>query len=252
MSTREPNHTVFVLGSGKHSEPLGEFSTFLTGEEIAAWPIGRKLLAATDPATVRALFALFARAVDAGGVAAYTDTRLENEVSVPQTASWTPYAHRQDVYAFDDGQWFVWRASEDDPQWYALALCGNTVVEEHPVARCYGARYRHTQGLELPELAAWILGEASIRLEPTAVGCMAYIVTEDEASPTLYLLVHAGSDSDPESVRTEVHRIAETHNWSNPCAPQDVRFHTTVEIAFRPRKHVCGHVTTEHVNDVDE
>lgn len=74
-------------------------------------------------------------------VAGYdTLTRTPREPRIPSNASrradWMPYEHRRDVYAFKpDG-----------------------TVHEEPVARIYGTDYARTHGLNLPQLAAWIMG----------------------------------------------------------------------------------------------
>ncbi|NKQ57324.1 hypothetical protein HFP15_31105 [Amycolatopsis sp. K13G38] len=219
-------HTLFALGRGEHAEPLGGFGGYLAPAELVRVPIGRQLLAASTATEVRERFARFALAWDVAGYDTFNRTRREPRIpsSVPGRADWVPYEHRRDIYAFDDGTWFLWIAT-DYPQWHRLSFKPDGTIHEEPVARIYGTDYARTHGLDLPQLAAWIMGAATERLANSDLALSALVHTgENQDEPAIHFTVHNGHDSDRGLVTAELESIAQTHNWSNPCDPDDRRF----------------------------
>ncbi|WP_338596927.1 hypothetical protein [Saccharopolyspora sp. SCSIO 74807] len=219
-----PN-TLFALGRGADAQPLGAFGGFVVPDDMARFPIGRQLLASTAAADVRDLFTRFALAWDVAGFDTFAPTF--GKAAVPEAtagrADWIPHEDRCNVYAFDDGQWFHWIAT-DYPQWYWLTLAGG-VVTEQPVNRVYGTDYARTHGLDMPCLAAWIMGAATTRLNRPDAAFSADVDTgETTAEPIIHLKVHHGQPDELDAISAELESIAQSCNWSNPCDPEDRRF----------------------------
>ncbi|WP_020501014.1 hypothetical protein [Sciscionella marina] len=219
-------HTLFALGRGAFAQPLGAFGGFVTPDDVARFPIGRQLLASTTPDEVRDRFARFALAWDVAGFDTFA--RTFGNAAVPEAtihhADWVPHKNRCDIYAFDDGQWFHW-ISTDHSQWLRLTLADDGTVTEQPVARVYGADYARTKGLDLAPLAAWIMGAATTRLDRPDLVLSAYVDTgAATGEPVIHLVVHNGQPDELGVISAELESIAESCNWSNPCAPEDRRF----------------------------
>lgn len=227
MDTDTPRaHTLFALGRGADAQPLGAFGGFVAPDDVARFPIGRQLLASTATAEVRDRFARFALVWDVAGFDTFA--RTPGKVSVPEAAihraDWVPYENRCDIYAFDEGEWFHWIAS-DYPQWLRLTLADNGTVTEDPVARVYGSEYARTQGLDLATLAAWIMGAATTRLDCPDVAFSARVDTGVASEePAIHLSVHTGQPDELGVILAELESIAQSCNWSNPCDPEDRRF----------------------------
>ncbi|WP_435158179.1 hypothetical protein [Amycolatopsis sacchari] len=244
MPANESNHTLFSLGRGHEAESLGEFSGYLNPSDLVRMPIGRRLLSATATTEVRERFAQFALAWDVAGWDTFTPPRRGTLVpdSKPRLAEWTPYEHRKNIYAFDDGHWFAWIAT-DHPQWHKLGLGRDGTVIERPVARTYGPEYTRTQGLDLPQLAAWIMAEATTRLGHLDLTFSARVQPGSSSDdPIIDLTVHTGHEVDGEAVTAELEAIAHAHNWSNPCDPEDRRFTFSVPLFDNFSEAVPGQI----------
>lgn len=219
-------HTLFALGRGAHAQPLGGFSRFVAPDDVAQFPIGRQLFASTAPNEVRDRFARFALAWDVAGFDTFA--RTSGKAAVPEAtvhrADWVPHESRCDIYAFDDAQWFHWIAT-DYPQWLRLALADDGTVTEQPVARVYGTDYARTQGLDLAQLAAWIMGAATTRLDRPDVAFSACVdAGVATGEPVIHLAVHHAQPDELGVISAELESIAQSCNWSNPCDPADWRF----------------------------
>ncbi|MBA0127284.1 hypothetical protein H0B56_17170 [Haloechinothrix sp. YIM 98757] len=219
-------HTVFALGRGDQAELLGAFAGYLTPNDLVRLPIGRQVLASTTATDVRDHFARFALAWDVAGLDTFIRACADPHIpdAAPCHADQVADTRRRDVYAFDDGQWYHW-STAGHPQWHHLTLAANSTVIEHPVARSYGTDYVHTRSLDLPHLAAWIMGAATERLARSDVQLSARVHTEPtEDGTTIHLIVHNAHGGDLDWVSTELQSIARACNWTNPCDPGDRRF----------------------------
>ncbi|WP_031470556.1 hypothetical protein [Sciscionella sediminilitoris] len=203
-------HTLFALGRGAHAQPLGTFGGFLAPDDVARFPIGRQLLASTAPNEVRDRFARFALAWDVAGFDTFT--RASGKDAIPEAtvhrADWVPHESCCDIYAFDDGQWFHWIAT-DYPQWLLLTLAENGTVTEHPVSLASTAP-------TMPGLKGWIW--PSLRpgsWAPPRRGWTARMWP----SP-----VHHAQPDELGVISAELESIAQSCNWSNPYDAEDWRF----------------------------
>lgn len=227
------NHTLFALSHGDLAEALGEFSEFVGPHDLLKLPVGRAMLTAANLDDARESFLRFATAWDSGGFDTFTPPTAEKPRlpargpdAPPQPAGWVPYEQRQDVYLHHAGRWFLWLA-DDHPQWHELSLTDDG-VRPHPVARVYGASYETTRRLDLGQLAVWIMGEASARVHWRRFEFSAHVHPGGAFyEPSIEITVHGAPEVEAASVATELDVIAQRHNWSNPCDPEDQRFRFT-------------------------
>lgn len=244
MSTTEANHTVFTLGRGSDAEALGEFRDYLPPEGLISLPVGQELLTATTTAQVRTCFARFALAWDVAGCSPFTPPQSNTHVpaATPHPVPWVPYAQRQDVYAFDEGRWFLWQAL-DAPQWHTATLSDPGSVVTHPTARVYGRSYTQTEGLRLDHLAMWIMAEVTARLDRRGLTLSACVhLGGNLTEPSIHLTAHGTPPDQISGLAAELDRIAQAHNWSNPCDADDIRFHFSVsraDAATSPGGQLC-------------
>lgn len=224
------NHTLFALGHGDLAEALGEFSEFVGPDDLLKLPVGRAMLAAPNVEEARESFVRFATAWDSGGFDTFLPPAAEKRqfpVRGPDAphhpVGWVPYEERQDIYLYHAGRWFLWLA-DDHPQWHELTLT-DSGLRRHPVTRIYGTSYETTCRLDLGQLAVWIMAEASVRVHWRGFGFSAHVHPGGTFhEPSIEITVHGVPEAEAASVATELDVIAEGHNWSNPCDPDDHRF----------------------------
>lgn len=237
MDTDSPRaHTLSALDHGAYAQPLGAFGGFVAPDDVTRFPIGRQLLASTVPDEVRDRFARFALAWDVAGFDTFA--RTPGKVAVPEAtihrADCVPHENRCDIYALNDSQWFHAIAT-DYPQWFRLSLADDGTVTEQPVARVYGSDYGRTERLDLPPLAAWIMGVPRTRLDRADLAFSACVDTGAETGePAIHLAVHNGHSDQLSVISAEMESIAQSCNWSNPYDPEDRRFDWCVPASTLP------------------
>ncbi|SFB53251.1 hypothetical protein SAMN05216266_1173 [Amycolatopsis marina] len=240
------------LGRGDTSTPIGLLSTYPDTPPpdpatVATLPIGRQLLTATTERDYRAAFVAFAAAWRAGG---FGDSHCDHTDPLPDPGTCPPpYGDNTDhwartAYTFDDGQVLYYRPHPDrrrGGQWHTITLTdsGASAVELTPASRRYGESYRDTAGLDLANLAAWIMGT----LTGAAMAGVRYAAAVNPARAEiklyLYGLDDTPGDGDDRATRVRaaldhVTTVTAHHNWTNPHDDCDHRF------------RLLPHIVSEH------
>lgn len=241
---RRSGRAGIFTGRGVASRPHGMLISYAPAPPpdpatLAALPVGRRFLTATNTVSFRDALSDLATAWRAAGFGDATDGPVD--LGTCPAADNTPTGDFTDrSYTFDTGQvlYYARVPGTFDAQWHTVAITdladGDSTVALTPAARAYGDRYADTAAVDLPQLAVWLLAELTHHTRAKAVPAWKqarFAAAVNVARNEIHLYahgiddLHCASTEEDRAAFGELVASTQAHNWINPHDLGDRRFH---------------------------
>lgn len=253
------DRAAFFLGQGPGARPLARLRADATPAALLRTPVGHRLLTATTALDYRRAVAALIRPREQ---AASVPEDLHCPPAGRGALEWLRYRPPDGIthlYAFDRARVRLWLRDPDPEhpagQWHRLDLPAQHsddpvwLIPEH---RIYGTGFVHTAGLDLPQLATWIMAEATFRGQNPGSAlsvCLGYGASVDPDTGWITIsvfglpdhIIHRQPGGPAADIRREIASIADNHDWLNPADTYDRRLwlNITLLTQARQRQHAA-------------